>query len=52
MGRKPKLENEKKIKISVSIDRVLYYKIKNTNHKPSRILEKLLREYYENQEMC
>ena len=51
MGRKQKTEEEKKVKISVSIDRELYNKIKLSNNKPSRILEKLLREYYDNKNM-
>ena len=48
MGRPKKRADEKKIKVSVSLDRNLYNKIKLDNLKPSRIIEKLIREYYEN----
>jgi hypothetical protein len=48
MGRPIKTQEEKKIKIGISIDRELYKKIKNENLKPSRVIEKLLREHYGN----
>lgn len=48
MGRPIKTQEEKKIKIGISIDRELYKKIKNENLKPSRVIEMLLREHYEN----
>jgi hypothetical protein len=48
MGRPKKRTDEKKIKVSVSLDRNLYNKIKLDNLKPSRIIEKLIREYYGN----
>jgi hypothetical protein len=48
MGRPIKIQEEKKIKIGISIDRKLYKKIKDENLKPSRIIEKLLRDYYGN----
>ena len=48
MGRPIKTQEEKKIKIVISIDRELYKKIKNENLKPSRVIEKLLREHYGN----
>lgn len=51
MGRKSKDEEDKKIKISVSIDRDLYKKIKLDKQKPSRILENLLRKYYEDKNL-
>lgn len=51
MGRKPKSEQEKKIKISISIDRNLYKKIKISGNKPSRVLEQLLRKYYEKEDL-
>ena len=41
-------QEEKKIKIGISIDRELYKKIKDENLKPSRVIEKLLREHYGN----
>jgi hypothetical protein len=46
MGRPIKSQEEKKIKIGISIDRELYKKIKNNNLKPSRVIEQLLREHY------
>lgn len=48
MGRPKKTTDEKKIKVSISLDRELYNKIKLDNLKPSRILERLLKEYYGN----
>jgi hypothetical protein len=46
MGRQKKLDNEKKIKVSISLNRELYAKIKNNKLMPSRIIEKLLWDYY------
>jgi hypothetical protein len=51
MGRPKKEEHNKKIKIGVSLDRGLYEKIKNDNLIPSRIIEKLIKEYYENKSL-
>ena len=48
MGRPKKTTEQKKIKVSISLDRDLYNKMKLDNLKPSRILEKLLKEYYGN----
>ena len=48
MGRPIKTQEEKKIKIGISIDRELYKKIKDENLKPSRVIEKLLRKHYGN----
>ena len=48
MGRPIKLQEEKKIKIGISISKELYKKIKDENLKPSRVIEQLLREYYGN----
>jgi hypothetical protein len=48
MGRPKKDTDDKKIKVSISLDRELYIKIKSDNFKPSRIIEKLVREYYGN----
>jgi hypothetical protein len=48
MGRPKKNTEEKKVKVSISLDRELFNKIKLDNLKPSRILEKLLKEYYGN----
>lgn len=46
MGRPKKKETEKKIKVSISLDRKLYEKIKIEKLKPSHIIEKLVRDYY------
>lgn len=51
MGRPKKTTDEKKIKVSISLDKNLYNKIKMDNFKPSRIIEKLVREYYGNKSM-
>jgi hypothetical protein len=48
MGRKQKLIEEKKIKVSISLNRELYFLIKKDKLMPSRIIEKLVREYYGN----
>lgn len=48
MGRPKKTTDEKKIKVSISLDKNLYDKIKLDNLKPSRIIEKLVREFYGN----
>ena len=47
MGRPKKIDEDKKIKVSISLDRILYLKIKKDNVMPSRILEKLLKEFYD-----
>jgi hypothetical protein len=51
MGRPKKTTEEKKIKVSISLSRDLYGKIKSENLKPSRIIEKLVREYYGNKDL-
>jgi len=51
MGRPKKLTEEKKVKVSISLDRKLYYKIKSDNLMPSRIIEKLVEEYYGNKNL-
>lgn len=51
MGRPIKDYNEKKINISISLDKKIYYRIKTDGEKPSRIIEKLLKEYYENKDL-
>jgi len=48
MGRPKKNTEQKKVKVSITLDRELFNKIKLDNLKPSRILEKLLKEYYGN----
>jgi hypothetical protein len=51
MGRPKKTSEEKKIKVSISLSRDLYEKIKLDNLKPSRIIEKLVKEYYGNKDL-
>ena len=51
MGRHKKNKEEKKVKVSISIDRFLYNKIKEEKIMPSRIIEKLVRKYYENKDL-
>jgi len=51
MGRPKKEESEKKIKIGITIDRKLYNLIKKDNLKPSRIIEKLVKDYYGNKNL-
>ena len=41
----------KKIKIGITIDRNLYNRIKEDKLKPSRIIEKLVRDYYGNKDL-
>jgi len=48
MGRPKKNKEDKKIKVSISLDRELYFKIKEEKIMPSRIIEKLIRNYYGN----
>ena len=51
MGRPKKEEIYKKIKIGITIDRNLYDRIKEDKLKPSRIIEKLVRDYYGNKDL-
>lgn len=51
MGRPKKTEREKKIKVSISLDRILYMKIISDKLKPSRIIEKLVKDYYGNKNL-
>jgi hypothetical protein len=51
MGRPKKEENDKKIKIGITIDRNLYNLIKKDKLMPSRIIEKLVKEYYGNKNL-
>jgi predicted CopG family antitoxin len=46
MGRLKKLEEEKKIKIGITVDRDLYNQLKKEKIIPSRFFDKLLKEYY------
>lgn len=51
MGRTKKTEEEKKIKISITLDRILYKQIKEDKIIPSRIIESLIRKYYEDKDL-
>ena len=51
MGRHKKNKEDKKVKVSISLDRILYNKIKEEKIMPSRIIEKLVREYYGNKNL-
>jgi len=46
MGRPKKLNEDKKIKVSIIMDRTLYLEIKKNNVMPSRIIEKLVKDHY------
>ena len=45
MGRLKKEEQDKKIKIGISLDRNLYNTIMKNGGMKSRIIEKIIREY-------
>ena len=51
MGRPKKNKEEKKVKISISLDRNLYLKIKKSELNPSRIIENLVREFCGNKNL-
>jgi len=46
MGRLKKIEEEKKIKIGISVDRDLYKQLKKDKIIPSRFFDRKLKEYY------
>jgi hypothetical protein len=46
MGRPKKIEEDKKIKIGISVDRSLVYKLKEDNINPSKFFDKKLKEHY------
>jgi hypothetical protein len=46
MGRPKKIEEEKKIKIGISVDRELLNQLKKDKIIPSRFFDKLLKEHY------
>lgn len=51
MGR-PKINQEdKKIKFGISLSPKLYQRIKDDGHKVSTLIERLVREYYENKNL-
>lgn len=51
MGRKLKKEEDRKIKFGISLDRKIFNRMVNDKIMKSRLIEKLLKEYYENQDM-
>lgn len=51
MGKLLKKEEEKKIKISITIDRKLNTRIENELVNKSRLIGKLIKEYYEKKDM-
>lgn len=46
--RQIKKEDEKKIKISISIDRVLNHRMENDMINKSKLIDNLLKKYYDN----
>jgi len=46
MGRPKKLEEDKKIKFGISLDKKLYKKIKDDGFRVSTLIEKLIRNFY------
>jgi hypothetical protein len=51
MGRPKKEEEDKKIKIGICLDRKLYAELMKNGGKVSRIIEKIVREYYEHENL-
>ena len=51
MGRPSKKEEDKKIKIGISLDRQLYRLITKDGGKVSRIIEDIIREYCGNKSL-
>ena len=51
MGRPKKNEEDKKIKIGISLDRRLYNLIMENGGKVSRIIEKIIRDKYEDKNL-
>ena len=46
MGRKQKLDQDKKIKFGISLDKDLFDKMVNEKIKKSSLINTLLKEYY------
>ena len=44
-------EKERKIKFGISLDRKIFNKMVNEKKNKSRLIEKLLKEYYENKNL-
>jgi hypothetical protein len=51
MGRPTKLEEDRKVKFGISLDPNLFNRMVKEKTNKSRLLEKLLREYYANKDM-
>jgi len=51
MGRKLKLVENRKVKFGISLEHNLFNRMVKEKTNKSRLLEKLLREYYENKDM-
>jgi hypothetical protein len=51
MGRKSMTTENKKIKFGISLDRQIFNRMVNDKIKKSRLIEKLLKEYYGNKDL-
>jgi hypothetical protein len=51
MGRKMKLKEDRKVKFGISLDRELFDRMVNDKTKKSSLINKLLKEYYENKNL-
>ena len=51
MGRKLKLVENRKVKFGISLDRDLFDRMVKEKVKKSTLLNKLLKEYYENKDL-
>ena len=51
MGRKSKLEEDRKVKFGISLDPQLFNRMVKEKINKSRLMEKLLRDYYTNKDM-
>jgi hypothetical protein len=51
MGRPKKEKNECKIKLGISLDRELYNRMVIEKTKKSSLINKLLKEYYEKEDL-
>lgn len=51
MARPTKLEEEKKVKFGISLDRDLFDRMVKEKVKKSTLLNKLLKEYYDNKDI-
>lgn len=51
MGRSKKLDSEKKVKFSISLETNIYQKLNSEDIKRSRLIEMILKQYYENKNL-